>query len=498
MAKVVLLTPARRFIVNRFGLGYQIPLGMVLLGGPLLDAGHEVWLIDNDVYGWSPARLVQEIEAFAPDCILLGHTGSTAAHDVCVATAVSLRAHFPHTKIAYGGVYPSYAADSILRDCPAIEAIVKGEGEETVLELVHAWEMGQPLAGVRGVVWRDGERVRHNPPRPPLQDLDVYRPGWELVDWAQYELFGFGRAAGMQFSRGCPLTCTYCGQWMFWKKWRHRSPANLVQELTTLAQEYGVNIVWLADENFGADREVTRELLNLLVEADLGLSLNVNMTAADVVRDADLLPLYKAAGVDYVVMGVESVEDAVITAVRKNNPFQISKQAVKLLRHNNILSFANVIYGLEDETMGKVVRKFSKFLQMDADNLNAEYITPHFWTKDGRATNPQHIIQMDMSKWTYRNQVTAVPHLSPLALFIVIKLTEGLYHLRPKALKRFFWGGDKRLRRLLRASLVAGTKVVLAEVAEFLFDTKFAPQGSMTRLPGTHKKSSEVCQTSEL
>jgi hypothetical protein len=65
-------------------------------------------------------------------------------------------------------------------------------------------------------------------------------------------------------------------------------------------------------------------------------------------------------------------------------------------------------------------------------------------------------------------------------------------------LKRFFWGGDKRLRRLLRASLVAGTKVVLAEVAEFLFDTKFAPQGSMTRLPGTHKKSSEVCQTSEL
>ena len=60
------------------------------------------------------------------------------------------------------------------------------------------------------------------------RDLDRYRPGWELVDWPGYRLFGIGRSAGMQFSRGCPLTCTYCGQWLFWKKWRHRSPRNFV------------------------------------------------------------------------------------------------------------------------------------------------------------------------------------------------------------------------------------------------------------------------------
>ncbi|MCI0647575.1 MAG: hypothetical protein L0346_22160 [Chloroflexi bacterium] len=85
---------------------------------------------------------------------------------------------------------------------------------------------------------------------------------------------------------------------MFWKKWRHRSPQNLVDQLATLAGEYGVKIVWLADENFAADREMARQVLERLVAANLGLSLNVNMTAADVVRDANLLPLYKAAGVD--------------------------------------------------------------------------------------------------------------------------------------------------------------------------------------------------------
>ena len=79
-------------------------------------------------------------------------------------------------------------------------------------------------AGVAGIAWQDGPRVVVNRQRPAIRDLDRYRPGWELVDWPGYRLFGVGRSAGMQFSRGCPLTCTYCGQWLFWKKWRHRSP----------------------------------------------------------------------------------------------------------------------------------------------------------------------------------------------------------------------------------------------------------------------------------
>ncbi len=141
---------------------------------------------------------------------------------------------------------------------------------------------------------------------------------------------GLRHAAGLQFSRGCTLTCTYCGQWMFWKKWRHRSPENVVEQLKILKNQYGVKIVWFADENFAADREVAQQILELIVAADLELSLNLNMTAADVVRDADLIPLYKRAGVDYIVMGVESLKDDVITDIRKNNPFEISREAVRL------------------------------------------------------------------------------------------------------------------------------------------------------------------------
>ncbi len=434
--RVVLLTPARRFIANRFGLGYQIPLGLVCIGGPLVDAGHTVWLVDNDLYGWGPARLAAELRRFRPDCVLLGHTGSTAAHPVCLATAAAVRAALPAVRIAYGGVYPSYAAESTLAECPAIDVVVRGEAEATVVELVAAWERGTPLADVAGIAWRDGAAIRLNRQRPPIQDLDAYRPGWELVDWPGYRLFGVGRAAGVQFSRGCTLTCTYCGQWRFWKKWRHRSPADLVRQLTILARDYGVKIVWLADENFAADQQVVREVLERLAAADLGLSLNVNMTAADVVRDADLLPLYKAAGVDYVVMGVESLEDGVVESIRKNNPFAVSRRAVRLLRAHKIISLVNIIYGLEDESVRTVATKFRKMFELDADILNAVYLTPHFWTAAGRDTDPGAVIQLDQARWTYRNQVIATPHLSPAALFWSVKVTEALFHLRPRALAR--------------------------------------------------------------
>jgi anaerobic magnesium-protoporphyrin IX monomethyl ester cyclase len=310
-------------------------------------------------------------------------------------------------------------------------------------------------------------------------------------------MFGFRNAAGVQFSRGCTLTCTYCGQWMFWKKWRHRSPENVVEQLKVLANQYGVKIVWFADENFAADRETAKRLLELIAEANLGLSLNLNMTAADVVRDADLIPLYKRAGVDYIVMGIETLNNEVVTNIRKNNPFEISREAVRLLRENHIVSLTNIIYGLEEESWKTILEKFQGLRELDSDILNAMYLTPHFWTAQGKSTQPDRVIQLDQDKWSYRNQVLATPYLKPLELFFAVKLTEVLFHLRPKAIKRLLLGNNKRYLQIMRHSMWVGIKVILAEIFEFFLNTKFSPQGSMEALHGTAPKSTST-ENSEL
>ena len=482
--RVLLINPARHFIANQYGVGYLIPLGLVSIGGPLIDAGFTVKLIDHDAYGWSLKKLINEVRKFQADYVLLGHSGSTASHNVAVKTFQEIKKAFPQTCTIYGGVYPSYADRGILSECVDIDYIVRGEGEQTILELIQALENRASLEKIDGITWRNETQIVVNRSRTPIQDLDIYRPGWELVDWSLYKMFGFQRAAGLQFSRGCTLTCSYCGQWMFWKKWRHRSPENIVEQLKILKDDYAVDYVWFADENFSADRETLLHLLNLIIDAKLDLSLNINMTAADVVRDADIIPLYKAAGIDYMVMGVESLKDEVVSKIRKNNPFEISKEAVRLLRRNNILSLTNIIYGLEDESWETMREKFKNLLELDSDILNACYLMPHFWTAQGRTAKPADVIQSDLSKWTYRNQIITTPHLRPFELFMGVKLTEALFHLRPMALRRIFFGKDNRYIKIMRSSMWAGIRVIIAEMIEFVFQTKFSPRGSLKYLPG--------------
>ena len=143
----------------------------------------------------------------------------------------------------------------------------------------------------------------------------------------------------------------------------------------------------------------------------------------------------------------------------------------------------NIIYGLEEESWGTIFDKFKGMLEMDGDILNAMYLTPHFWTAQGRATDPLTVIQTDLAKWTYRNQVIANPHLKPFELFFGVKLTEALFHLRPKAILRLMIGKDKRYLKIMRQSILAGLRVVLAEIFEFTWKTKFSPQGSLKYLP---------------
>jgi anaerobic magnesium-protoporphyrin IX monomethyl ester cyclase len=98
------------------GLGYLTPLGLVLIGGPLMDAGFDVRLVDHDMNGWSFERLLQEIHDYHPTYVLLGHSGSTASHNVVVKTVKLIKQNFPDVRIIYGGVYPSYAYQSILNE----------------------------------------------------------------------------------------------------------------------------------------------------------------------------------------------------------------------------------------------------------------------------------------------------------------------------------------------------------------------------------------------
>jgi len=216
--KVLLLNPPHPSIGSRIPVEHLPPQGLLAIGGPLLDAGHRVTLLDAEFGPLTTAAIVAEVRRYAPQAVLVGHSGSTSAHPAVVEITRAIREARPQAWIIYGGVFPTFHWREIMANEPQIDVIVRGEGEETTRWLVRALETGAPLEGIPGIVFREEASgvpgrlplphptgvLRATPPAPVIVDLDAYRVGWELIDHGRYSYWGNRRAVVAQFSRGCP------------------------------------------------------------------------------------------------------------------------------------------------------------------------------------------------------------------------------------------------------------------------------------------------------
>lgn len=247
--RVLLVNPPHTAIGSRVPREQLPPLGLLAVGGPLLDAGFAVELLDAELGPLQPAEIVRRVAAAAPDIVMLGHSGSSSVHATVLELTADIRRQLPAATIVYGGVHPTYHWAEILAEAPQIDLIVRGEGEETTLKLAQAIAAGTPLDAVPGLAFRDGAgMVVTSGQAPLLTDLDAWRVGWELIDHADYSYWGGRRAVVVQFSRGCPHLCSYCGQRGFWTRWRHRDPQRFAAELARLYREHGVTLINFADE----------------------------------------------------------------------------------------------------------------------------------------------------------------------------------------------------------------------------------------------------------
>ena len=526
---VLLVNPPYQTLTSNLGVGHQVPLGLLMVGGSLIDAGHRVKLLDAECRHLSVEAVAEAARAFGADVVMTGHAGSTPAHPVCLRTLRAVKAACPEAVTVYGGVYPSYHAEAIVADEPAVDVVVRGEGEAVATEVVNhlarcrGWHGHVPmpvgitagarcgadsranalacatrhgtvslpstLAGVPGIAFRTGARVVATPDRPPIRDLDAHRVGWELIeDWDAYGCFGMGRAAIVQFSRGCPHRCTYCGQHAFWVKWRHRDVTRFVDEVEWLARARGVRFLTLADENPTTRKDVWSELLNELAARDLPVHFFATIRATDIVRDADLLPLYRRAGILYVLMGIESTRDDVLKDVRKGSTTRHDVEACRLLKQHGIFSILGHIVGLGDESWQTFRAARRALGRYEGDYLNAMYVTPHDWTPFGREAGPRGLVEPDMSRWDYRHQVLAEDRLKPWRLFLAVKWLELWFHLRPARLQAIAAERDPfRRRQLLWCALHTGA-VWLGEIAEFLWRgmrarRRFIAEPQSTRRP---------------
>ncbi|HLH89637.1 MAG TPA: magnesium-protoporphyrin IX monomethyl ester anaerobic oxidative cyclase [Xanthobacteraceae bacterium] len=467
--RILLINPPHPSIGSRIPREQLPPLGLLSIGGPLIDAGHDVTLIDAEFGPMRIADIVARARVRRPEAIMLGHSGSTSGHPVISALTCALRAALPEAWIIYGGVFPTYHWRDILSEEPQIDIIVRGEGEETAPRLIAAIESGRPLLAVRGIAFRDKGVVIGTPPAAIIADLDSCRVGWELIDHARYSYWGGKRAVVVQFSRGCPHPCTYCGQRGFWTRFRHRDPKKFAAEIARLHREHGIEVVNFADENPSASRKAWRAFLEALIAEKVELTLVGSTRADDIVRDADILHLYKQAGFERFLMGMENTDEATLELIRKGGGTSKDREAIRLLRRHDILSMATWVVGFEEETDRDLIRGLRQLLSYDPDQIQTLYVTPHRWTPYFRVAADRQVIQTDQRRWDYKHQVLATRHMPPWRLIAWVKFIEAVVQLRPRALKRYIAHRDGRIRHGIRWYYRMGRRVWFHEIWNFVF-----------------------------
>lgn len=321
------------------------PLGLAYLAGVLEAAGIEVHVLDFVVTPGGKNRLEAELNAVSPR--LVGLTAVTMNVERALFLAAEIKRLEPSILTVLGGPHASFCAEETLAACPALDVVVRGEGEETLLELCVALERGRPLGTVRGIVFREGDRLQATPDRALLPDLDrLPPPARHRLPLGRYRALGL--PVSMTTSRGCPHRCIFCvGRRMVGARVRTHGVRRVVDELAVLGS-LGFPQVNLADDWFTADARRCHAVCDEILAR--GLSVRwTSFARADSVSE-ELLAKMKAAGCTAVSFGLESANRNILRTVRKGITPEQAEAAVEACRRAGVTAMASFILGLPGET----------------------------------------------------------------------------------------------------------------------------------------------------
>jgi anaerobic magnesium-protoporphyrin IX monomethyl ester cyclase len=220
----------------------------------------------------------------------------------------------------------------------------------------------------------------------------------------------------------------------------------------------------LADENPAANREEWHRFLQEMATRDIPVYFFASIRTTDIVRDVEILHLYRKAGILYILLGIESAAPEVLEQIKKGSTRSHDIQAIRLLKQNGIFSIVAHVIGLKNETWKTFRTAIQQLIHYDGDFVNVTHLTPHRWTDLGRQVKDHSIVQHDLSKWDYRHQVIDQPNFSSWKIFFAVKLLELSFHARPGRLWAILRTRDRFRRRQLLWSTIHIGMVWLGEI----------------------------------
>ena len=231
----------------------------------------------------------------------------------------------PGALLLTGGPHPTHLAGEVFEDCPALDAIVKGEGELPLLGILERLDAGLDWRSAPGLILREGETATS----APLEDLDIM--GAPVEHFAADFLDDPGQLAYLSTSRGCPATCNFCNTPEFWgSSVRFRSPQAVLRELVLLRERLGLTYYSFRDDTFTANRTRILTLMDLIRQS--GLHPLWNCQSRVNLVDEERLVAMKRAGCEFMQFGVEHGSERVLLLLDKGTSMKHAHRALSLVR----------------------------------------------------------------------------------------------------------------------------------------------------------------------
>lgn len=330
-------------------------LGMPLLGAMLKSRGCDVTVYCQDISG------VDLDDMRRSDLVGISTTTSTAPE----AYRLADKARDAGIPTMLGGSHVTFLSDEALQHA---DYCVRGEGEETLLELVEAIESGSEPVGIKGLSYRRGEEVIHNPDRGLICDLDSL-PFPDLSLIKENEKIGMTPVAT---SRGCPFGCSFCSVTrMFGKGYRFRSVDNVIEELKHLNPEK----VFFYDDNFTANRGHTKELLEKMLSTGV-TPMWTAQVRAEIARDKELLRLMKKSNCYFVYIGLESVNPDTLKEFKKQQVVEEIVESIRVIHEHGIMIHGMFVLGAEKDTVRTAQQMVEFALKNKIDTVQIASLTP--------------------------------------------------------------------------------------------------------------------------
>jgi len=345
------------------------PLGLLYIATVLKQNNFEVSVLDA-TNQTSLQNILSWVKKEDPD--FLGFSTLSSSGRAAAIIAEKVKEINPNIKIALGNYHATFNAERILKKYPLIDLIVRNEGELTCLEIANCLEKGKEIKDVKGIAFREGDKIVFTPDRELIKDLDKLPfPDRSLLSVEYRSALAGLNVATKRFttvvsSRGCPFNCTYCAcSLLARRRWRPRSPENILEELEMLYSQGFRQIIYV-DDNFALNQKRVIKLCHLMkkdrIEMDWVCDARVDCISSDALK------AMAKAGCRIIYFGMESANQRILDFYNKGITPSQSIATTKAARKAGIdIIVGSFIVGAPDETREEIENTFNFAQQLDID-----------------------------------------------------------------------------------------------------------------------------------